>query len=204
MIIDMRSGAYPGSFIYAAALMLLFLQSCAATLTTPSSTASRSPSVTLVADAESSLLQAGYPSGSFPITAKGCGATVLRITGEDTEIALAIGTTTKLDAIECCQRDSGGITIPNGGLLTVQQCIDATLEAEGEAMHSSSADCPRKRVMTNWGGPFVMIRRSSDSNDPWKFTWKNESTGDILDGSNSSGALIVTQTFELLCPAFSR
>lgn len=139
--------------------------------------------------------------GDFPITAKGCGATVLRITGKDTENALAIGTTTKLDAIECCERDSGGITIPNGGLLTVQQCIDATLKETGEAKHSSSADCPRKRVMTNWGGPFVMISRSSD---PLGFTWKNESTGEILDGSSASGAPIVTLTFELLCPAFSR
>jgi hypothetical protein len=136
----------------------------------------------------------------FPLSSKGCQATVTRIEGQNTSKALAVGKVTPENANEYCERDPGGETIKYGGKLTKDQCIQKVLKEEKGKLYSASADCPRKTITTSWGETYSVAGRDQFG----QYAWRNVRTGEILNGSNASGAPIVGEQFKMLCPAFSK
>jgi hypothetical protein len=142
----------------------------------------------------------GY-SADFPLSSKGYSATIIIIKNIDSDNALAVGQVRRPNAEEYCNRDPGGETTKYGGRLTFQQCVDNVLKEERGKKVSATADCLRKKVTVDWGGTYVI--KSKVWNDTyWEYTWVDDSSGAILDGSGASGAPVIEATFRMLCPAF--
>ena len=140
-------------------------------------------------------------SKDFPLSSKGYSGTVIEIKNIDTDRAFSIGEVTKENAKEYCERDPGGETIEFGGKLTFQQCVDNILKQEKNKKLSATADCIRKKVTIELGGTYI-LKNKSWNNGSWNYTWVDDESGEILDGSLASGESIVEQTFRMLCPAF--
>jgi hypothetical protein len=138
----------------------------------------------------------------LPISSKGWQATIIRLEGKNTSKALAVGEVKYDNAKEYCDRDPGGETKQYGGKLTKEQCIQKVLREEKGKLYSVSADCPR-RTLTNDFGTFTLMGQSSKMGFRQN-VWRNNVTGEILDGSNASGAPVIDEQFKLLCPAFVR
>jgi hypothetical protein len=136
----------------------------------------------------------------FPLSIKGWQATIIRLEGKNTSKALAVGEVKYQNAKEYCDRDPGGETKQYGGKLTKEQCIQKVLKEDKGKLYSVSADCPR-RTLTNDFGTFTLMGQSSDMGIRQN-VWRNNITGEILDGSNASGAPVIDEQFKLLCPAF--
>ena len=141
-------------------------------------------------------------AADFPLSIKGWQATIIRLEGLNTSKALAVGQVRYQNAKEYCERDPGGETIKYGGKLTKGQCIQEVLRKEHGNLYSASADCPRKTLLSHIGS-FTLVGQSSDLGYPQNL-WRNNFTGEILDGSNASGAPLLDAQFELLCPAFAK
>ena len=142
----------------------------------------------------------GY-SADFPLSSKGYSATIIKIKNIDTDKALAIGQVKKSNAEEYCKRDPGGVTTQYGGKLTIKQCVDNVLKEEHNKKVSATADCLRKKVTVDWGGTYIMKSKAWNETY-WEYTWADDSSGAILDGSGASGAPVIEATFRMLCPAF--
>jgi hypothetical protein len=139
-------------------------------------------------------------AAEFPLSSKGWQVTVTKMEGQNTSKALAIGKVTPENAKEYCERDPGGETKEYGGKLTKDQCVEKVLKGEKGKLYSASADCPRKTIKTSWGGTFTVVGMDQFG----QYIWRNIRTGEVLDGSNASGAPIVGEQFKMLCPAFSK
>jgi hypothetical protein len=136
----------------------------------------------------------------FFLSIKGWQATLIRLEGVNTSKALAVGQVRYQNAKEYCERDPGGITKRYGGRLTNEQCIQEVLRQEQGKLYSASADCPRKILLSHIGS-FTLIGQTNESGFRQNL-WRNNVTGQILDGSNASGAPLLDSQFQLLCPAF--
>ena len=142
----------------------------------------------------------GY-SAEFPLSSKGYQATIIKITNINSNNALAIGQVKRSNAEEYCDRDPGGETNKYGGKLTFQQCVDKVLKEEQGKKVSASADCLKKKVTVEWGGTYVMKNKLWNETY-WEYTWADDLSGEILDGSSASGVPVIEETFRMLCPAF--
>jgi hypothetical protein len=140
-------------------------------------------------------------SVDFPLSSKGYAATVIQIKNIDSNNAFAIGQVMRPNAEEYCNRDPGGETKKYGGKLTIQQCFNKVLKEESGKKVSATADCLRKKVTVDWGGTYVM--KNKLWNDTyWDYTWADDASGTVLDGSSASGVPVIEETFRMLCPAF--
>ena len=151
------------------------------------------------------VLLIGQPSAwaeDFPLSIKGWQATLIRLEGVNTSKALAVGQVRYQNAKEYCERDPGGITTRYGGKLSQEQCIQDVLRQEQGKLYSVSADCPRKILLSHIGS-FTLLGQSSEQGFKHNL-WRNNVTGQILDGSNASGAPLLDAQFQLLCPAFMK
>jgi hypothetical protein len=149
------------------------------------------------------MLLIGPPSAraeDFPLSIKGWQATLTRLEGVNTSKALAVGQVRYQNASEYCERDPGGITTRYGGKLSQEQCIQDVLRQEQGKLYSVSADCPRKILLSHIGS-FTLLSQSSEQGFRQNL-WRNNVTGQILNGSNASGAPLLDAQFQLLCPAF--
>jgi len=137
----------------------------------------------------------------FPVSSKGVQATIVATSGRDTSQALAIGQVQDANLREYCNRDPGGMTIRYGGSMSISQCVKAMNREVGGKKYSASANCPAKTVTVHWGKIYKLVsKRYMDGY--WEYVWRDEYSGDVLDGSNASGAPTVTSTYEILCPSF--
>lgn len=107
-------------------------------------------------------------AGEFPLSTKGYQATITKITGQNTDHAIALGQVMRPNAEEYCNRDPGGITKQYGGQLTIAQCIEGILTYEKDKKVSATADCPRKKVTAEWGGSYVIVSKVFDGSC-WKY-----------------------------------
>jgi hypothetical protein len=148
------------------------------------------------------LLLIGPPSAraeDFPLSIKSWQATVIRLEGVNTSKALAVGQVRYPNAKEYCERDPGGITTRYDGKLSQEQCIQDVLRQEQSKLYSASADCSRKVLLSHIGS-FTLLGQSDQG---FKHNvWRHNVTGQVLDGSNASGAPLLDAQFQLLCPAF--
>lgn len=136
----------------------------------------------------------------FPLSAKGCQATITRLEGVNSSKALAVGEVKRENAQEYCDRDPGGVTTQYGGKLTQEQCIQKVLQEEKGKLYSVSADCPRKTITTVDGRIFTAVGKDSSG----EYIWRNNQTGQVLEASNASGAPVLNSQFRLLCPAYTK
>jgi hypothetical protein len=113
---------------------------------------------------------------------------------------LAVGKVTRKNAKEFCERDPGSETIKYGGILTEDQFIQKVLREEKGKLYSAYADCPRKTITTSWGETFTAVGKDQFG----EYIWRNLRTGEVLDGSNASGAPVVGVQYKMLCPAFCK
>ena len=150
------------------------------------------------------MLLIGQPSAwseDFPLSIKGWQATLTRLEGVNTSKALAVGQVRDQNAREYCERDPGGITTRYGGKLSQEQCIQDVLRQEQGKLYSVSADCPRKVLLSHIGS-YTLLGQSDQG---FRHNiWRNNLTGQILDGSNASGAPLLDAQFQLLCPAYMK
>lgn len=136
----------------------------------------------------------------FPLSIKGWQATVIRLEGVNTSNALAVGQVQQRNAEEYCDREEGWLKDRKGRNITKQQCIRNILRQERGRLYSASADCPRK-ILQSHIGSFTLVGQTSELGITQNL-WRNNVSGQVLDGSNASGAPLLDAQFELLCPAF--
>jgi hypothetical protein len=139
--------------------------------------------------------QAPSQAGSFPLSDKGFGATIIEFKGADGTSAYAAGTVKRGDAAEYCERDPGGETINSGGKLSVEQCIEKTLQEQKGKYYQAQANCKTGTLNTFNGSTFSLIKIEDGFGE-----WRNDK-GEVLDGSSASGAPTVDAQFRLLCPS---
>jgi hypothetical protein len=136
----------------------------------------------------------------FPLSIKGWQATVIRLEGVNTSRAMAAGQVRKRNAEEYCDREAEWSKNKSGRKISKERCIRDVLRKERGKFYSISADCPGKLLRSNIGS-FTLTGQSSE-NGLTQNIWRNNGTGEVLDGSNASGAPLLDAQFELLCPAF--
>lgn len=137
----------------------------------------------------------------FPVSSKGVQATIVATSGRDTSQALAIGQVQGADLREYCNRDPGGMTTRYGGTMSISQCVKAMNREVGGKKYSATANCPAKTVTVHWGNTYRLAsKRYMDGY--WDYVWRDEYSGEVLDGSSASGAPTVTSTYQMLCPSF--
>lgn len=142
-------------------------------------------------------------ASTFPTSSKGIQATIVAVSGIDTDNAIAIGQVQNSNLREYCSRDSGGITTKYGGKLSFDQCVAKFTSEVGGKKFSSSANCYRKTIQTHSGPTYKLVSTDMSYGYPL-YVWRDVSSGNILDGSSASGAPVVDLTYEMLCPAFAR
>jgi hypothetical protein len=76
------------------------------------------------------------------------------------------------------------------------------MEGESDKHYSASADCPNKTVSSDVGS-FMLLGKTINDGIA-EYTWRDNQTREILDGSSASGAPVVEAQFEMLCPATMR
>jgi hypothetical protein len=138
----------------------------------------------------------------FPLSIKGWQATVIRIEGVNTSRAVAVGQVRQRNAEEYCDREAGWLKDKSGRKISKESCIRKVLRQERGRFYSISADCPRKILNSNIGS-FTLTGQTSE-NGLTQNLWRNNVTGERLDGSNASGAPLLDAQFELLCPALEK
>jgi hypothetical protein len=139
-------------------------------------------------------------SEDFPLSIKGWQATVIRLEGVNTSNALAVGQVQRRNAEEYCEREAEWLRDKKGGKFNQEKCIRDILRKERGRLYSASADCPRK-IMQSHIGSFTLVGQTYEHGITQNL-WRNNVTGQVLDGSNASGAPLLDAQFELLCPAF--
>jgi hypothetical protein len=137
----------------------------------------------------------------FLLSEKAYQATIVKIEGINSSKALAVGEVRRDNAKEYCDRDPGGTTKQYGGKLTKEQCVAQLLKAEQGGRYWASADCPRRTISISHLGTFTLVGQSFKDGLP-EYKWRNTKSGEILDGSAPSGALLVEAHFRKLCPAY--
>lgn len=141
-----------------------------------------------------------FAAEDFPLSIKGWQATVIRLEGVNTSRALAVGQVRKRNAEEYCDREAEWSKTKSGRKFSKERCTRDVLRKERGKFYSISADCPGKLLRSNIGS-FTLTGQSSE-NGLTQNIWRNNGTGEVLDGSNASGAPLLDAQFELLCPAF--
>ena len=130
-------------------------------------------------------------------------AKIVAVSGIDTANALAIGQVQNSNLREYCSRDPGGMTTKYGGKMSFSQCFSKMSSEVGGKKYSSQANCPRKLITVHWGPTYKLVS-AAKRNGYWNYVWRDESSGNILDGSFASGAPVVDLTYKMLCPGFAR
>jgi len=143
---------------------------------------------------------------SFPVSSKGVQATIVAVSGRNTSQALAIGQVQNANLWEYCNRDPGGMTTRYGGRMSISQCVKAMNREVGGTKYSARANCPQGTVSGHLGTYKLLSKKYDGMMDGIRFTkyvWSDENSGDVLDGSEASGAPTVTDTYRMLCPSFN-
>lgn len=139
------------------------------------------------------------PSSPFYLSSKGPSATIVAYAGLDTSEAVIVGQIQVGDAKEYCERDPGGDTTKYGGRLTFSQCVNQLLSAERGRKYYARANCPERRISDPWGNRYLLKQKKWEGSF-WNFVWADANNGAILDGSNASGAPVITELYKVLCP----
>ena len=113
---------------------------------------------------------------------------------------MAVGQVRQRNAEEYCDREADWLKDKSGRKISKERCIRNILRQERGKFYSISADCPRK-ILHSHIGSFTLTGQTSE-NGISQNLWRNNATGETLDGSNASGAPLLDAQFELLCPAF--
>lgn len=140
-----------------------------------------------------------YEAGSFPLSAKDVGATIKELKGIDTVYAIAIGTVTRGDAEEYCTRDPGGMTVANGGKLSLEQCIASILEERKGRVYKVEADCAEGAMRINGDKTYKLEAidlRTSDRPGIWL-----SEDAEVIEGASAADDLLLDMRFQLVCPA---
>jgi hypothetical protein len=138
----------------------------------------------------------------YPITSKGPLGTIVARAKIDTDAAVVVAMIKAHNALEFCKRDPGGITVRYGGRLTLTQCVKQVIQEEGGKKYYARANCRLRTVNDHWGGTYSLASKRW-SGSYWEYTWRDKSNGLLLDGSNASGAPIISDLYKLLCPSTS-
>lgn len=130
-------------------------------------------------------------SGSFPVAScAGWSGTAVEQDGINTPSATMTGMITKDDLQEYCERDPGGETKPNGGKLTVAQCVAKYYKEEGRTVLASKANCRTGTIEFRYG-----------SNAPQRARFP---LGEDADTSCASGKPPLIAQFVIMCPTAAR
>ena len=128
-----------------------------------------------------------YPAGSFILDVTEVEATADSISGKNSAFAKMTGRVRKADAEEYCGRDPDNATISHDGAETKAQCVKDQLKQQAGKTYRASAGCEKKTIVSTRG----------------KFAyaggWRGDD-GQVLDGSNASGAPVIDAQFAALCP----
>jgi len=149
----------------------------------------------------SAIVPAHAGDNLFSVSSKGVQATIVAMSGKDTSQALAIGQVQDANLHEYCNRDPGGMTTRYGGSMSISQCVKAMNREMGGKKYSASANCPAKIVTVHWGNTYKLASKKY-MEGYWDYVWRDKFSGDVLDGSNASGAPTVTSAYAMLCPSF--
>ena len=136
----------------------------------------------------------------FPMSHMTWSATLLEVKGADSADATAIGKVLRLNATEYCKRDPGGET--GGTKAGITKCIESLLAEEKGKLYSISANCIKKIITTSHLGSFTFTGRFENAEGFPVYPWKNENTGEMLDGGMASGGATVDAQFATVCPSF--
>ncbi|MBF0205033.1 MAG: hypothetical protein HQK67_12190 [Desulfamplus sp.] len=127
------------------------------------------------------------------LSIKGCQGTILKINGLNSSNASVIAEVKRPNAEEYCERMRPANE--------QEECIKQTLDEEKGNFYSSTADCKNKTISISHLGKFTMVSHSlKDGNI--EYVWRDEESGEILDGSSASESDVVDSQFDTLCPAF--
>jgi len=135
----------------------------------------------------------GAKAERFPVDSKGVQATIVAVSGINTSSALAIGQIQDQDLREFCNRAAWA-------QFSFAQCIRQNQSLLG-SKYSSSANCLYKLVTVHWG-PTYRLASKRYIDGYTEYVWRDENSGDVLNGSEASGAPTVTSTYQILCPSF--
>ena len=151
--------------------------------------------------ATSSLLTPAVakPSAPFFLSSKGPVASIVAYADLNTSNALIVGQIKFGDAQEYCDRDPGGNTTKYGGKQTFSQCVSQVLSNERGKKYYARANCSEGLVIDPSGDRY-MLRQKKRDGAYWDSTWIDSKDGTALDGSNASGAPVITELYKALCP----
>ncbi len=143
------------------------------------------------------------PGSPFYLSSKGPTATIVAYSELDSSNALIIGQIQLKDAREFCHRDPGGDTVRYGGRLTFSQCVNKVLSEERGRKYYARANCREGSVIDPQGDQYL-LRQKSWRGSYWEYVWIDAKSRSVLDGSNASGAPVITELYKVLCAAASR
>ncbi|WP_108396917.1 hypothetical protein [Devosia submarina] len=145
-------------------------------------------------------VSAGLSTEEIYISSKGPSASIVELNGVGTDNATLQARVSDVGAREYCERDPGGMTTAYGGSLTLEQCVQQTINADFAANLFASADCSRGLLKDASGRTLQYVGKDEFGTARWFDLDAREEIGSC--GACNDAAS--TSQFEAMCPLFDR
>lgn len=135
--------------------------------------------------------------GKIPYGSKGgTDATVMGQSGIDTDDAVIRAAITREDALSYCNAQGGG---------SISKCLKEMAEYARSLKPEVRANCTTREFTDFFGRRYAFLgpnpdRDKEDGESHARYILKNLGTGDVSDGTNSTGYFTNSALFEALCP----